>query len=58
MGLGYLQLYERCFDHFSTKGEPGHFFHFLIIPLIIFAIGMDTSICESDFSLLNRIKTK
>ena len=55
--LPYKELYERLFDHRSTKKDTQHFYNVLLLVMIVMCIAVDTSICERGFSLMNNLKT-
>ena len=55
--LPYKALWERMFDHCSTKSESRHFYNVLLVVAIVFCFAIDTSICERGFSTMNLLKT-
>jgi hypothetical protein len=54
-GMSQSALFNRLYDHFSDRTDPGHYYHILMLHLIVSMIALDTSCCERTFSLMNRL---
>ena len=54
-GMTREALWNRLYDHFSDRSDPGHYYHILMLHLIVSMIALDTSCCERTFSLMNRL---
>ena len=54
-GMTRKALWRRLYDHFSDRSDPGHYYHILMLHLIVSTIALDTSCCERTFSLMNRL---
>ena len=54
-GMKDRELWNRLYDHFSQRSDPGHYYHILMVHLIGNMIALDTSCCERTFSLMNRL---
>ena len=46
LNLTYHELYERLFDHFSTKDNEQHYYNVLLLAAIVQCFAVDTSVCE------------
>ena len=54
-GMTREALWNRLYDHFSDRSDPGHYYHILMLHLVVSMIALDTSCCERTFSLMNRL---
>ena len=49
------ELWDRMYDKHSDRMDEGHFYHILILHLIVRTIALDTSCCERTFALMNHL---